>query len=144
MNVVIDANLTVALFVNLPYSSQCERLFGLWHTQDVQLHVPALWPVEVISALRKMVSVGQMSQDDARLALSCLEQVPIQVVLPDSGLMDLSLVWAGRLNQTMAYDAQYVALAENLSAEFWSADQSLIVALQHLNISWAHGLGEVN
>lgn len=144
MDIVVDANITVALFVNLPYSSQAERLFRLWRAQDVQLHVPALWPAEVVSALRKMVSIGQMSSDDARLALASLERVPIQVILPDSGLLDLSLIWADRLNQAVAYDAQYVALAESLSAEFWTADQRLINSLHHLNMSWVHGLGEVN
>ncbi len=58
MNIVVDANITVALFVNLPYSSQSEQLFRLWRKQDVHLHAPALWPGEVVSALRKMVSVG--------------------------------------------------------------------------------------
>jgi len=125
MNIVVDANITVALFVNLPYSLQSEKLFRLWRTQDVQLHAPALWPVEVVSALRKMVSIGQIDSDDARLAIANLERFPIQVVLPDSALLDLSLVWAGRLNQTVAYDAQYVALAENISAQFWTADQRI-------------------
>lgn len=144
MKIVVDANITVALFVNLPYSPQSERLFRLWRKQDVQLHAPALWPAEVVSALRKMVSVGQMSSDDARLALASLERIPIQVVLPDPDLLDLSLVWAGRLNQAVAYDAQYVALAENLSAEFWTADQRFINSLEHLNISWAHWVEEIN
>ena len=144
MDIVVDANITVALFVNLPYSSQSERLFRLWRKQGAQLYAPALWPAEVASALRKMVSVGQMSSDDARLGLSALEQFPIQVILPDSGLLDLSLIWADRLNQTVAYDAQYVALAENLSAQFWTADRRLINSLQHLNVSWANWVGDVN
>jgi len=143
MNIVVDANITVALFVNLPYSLQSEKLFRLWRTQDVQLHAPALWPVEVVSALRKMVSIGQIDSDDARLAIANLERFPIQVVLPDSALLDLSLVWAGRLNQTVAYDAQYVALAENISAQFWTADQRLLNSLQHLDIQWAHWVEEV-
>lgn len=144
MNIVVDANITVALFVNLPYSLQSERLFSLWRKQDVRLFAPSLWPAEVVSALGKMVSVGQMSFDDARLALASLERFPIQVVLPDLGLLDQSLVWASKLNQTVAYEAQYVALAENLSAEFWTADQRLINSLHHLNIQWAHRVEEVN
>jgi predicted nucleic acid-binding protein len=143
MDIVVDANLIVALFVNLPYSPQCERLFALWRTQDVQLHAPALWPSEVVSALRKMVAVGQMGSDDARLALATLTRLPIRVILPDPDLLDLSLVWAGRLNQSVANDAQYIALADSLPAEFWTADQRLVNALQRLNISWVHGLVEV-
>lgn len=142
MKIVVDANITVALFVNLPYSNKSESMFRLWRMQDAQLHAPALWPAEVASALRKMVAVGQMSFDDARLSLSHLEKFSIQVVLPDSDLLDRSLVWADRLNQIVAYDAQYVALAESLSAEFWTADQRLIQSLNHHNISWAHWVEE--
>lgn len=143
MNIVVDANITVALFVNLPYSFQSEYLFRMWRKQNVQLNVPALWPAEVVSTLRKMVSVGQMSFDDVRSALANLERLPIQVVLPDPTLLDLSLIWAGKLNQTVAYDAQYVALAEMLSAELWTADQRLSHFLRNLKIAWAHGLEEV-
>ena len=144
MNIVVDANITVALFVNLPYSPQVEQVFRLWRKQGVHLHAPALWPAEVVSALRKMVSVGQLGSDDARLALASLERIPIEVVMPTPGLLDLSLVWADRLNQTVAYDAQYVALAEDLSAEFWTADQRLLNSLQHLSIPWAHWVEDIN
>ena len=142
MKIVIDANITVALFVNLPYSHKSESMFRLWRMQGAQLHAPALWPAEAASALQKMVAVGQMSADDARLSLSYLEKFSIQVVIPDSDLLDRSLLWADRLNQMVAYDAQYVALAETLSAEFWTADQRLIQSLSHHNISWAHWVEE--
>ena len=144
MDIVVDANITVALFINLPYSSHSEQLFRSWRAQDVSLYAPALWPAEVVSTLRKMVSDGQMSSDDARLALASLKHIPIQVVVPNSGLLDLSLVWANRLNQTVAYDAQYVALAENISAQFWTADHRLINSLRHLNVQWAHWVEDVN
>jgi predicted nucleic acid-binding protein len=144
MKIVIDANITIALFVNLPYSSQAERLFRLWRRQDVELFAPALWPAEVVSALRKVVTAGQIGSDDARLSLASLEHFPIQVVVPDAALMDSSLVWAEKLNQTVAYDAQYVALAERLAAEFWTADQRLLRALKPMKNSWVHWVGDVN
>lgn len=141
MNIVIDANLTVALFVNLPYSSQAENLFRLWRRQDVELFAPALWPAEVISALRKVVTAGQMDSDDARLALASLGRFPVKVIVPDAALMDSSLIWAGKLNQSVAYDAQYIALAESLAAEFWTADQLLLSSLQRMDVNWAHWVG---
>lgn len=143
MNIVIDANITVALFVNLPYSSQAERLFRLWRQQDIELFAPALWPAEVISALRKMITAGQMSSDDARLALASLERFPVQVIVPDAALMDSSLIWAEKLNQTVAYEAQYIALAESLAAEFWTADQRLLRSLQPMQVNWIHWVGDV-
>jgi predicted nucleic acid-binding protein len=143
MNIVIDANITVALFVNLPYSSQAEHLFRLWRQQDIELFAPALWPAEVISALRKVVTAGQMDSDDARLALASLERFPIQVIIPDAALMDSSLIWAERLDQAVAYDAQYIALAESLAAEFWTADQRLLRSIRRWNVNWTHWVGDV-
>ena len=143
MNIVIDANITVALFVNLPYSAQVERLFRLWRREAAELFAPALWPAEVISALRKVVTAGQMGSDDARLALASLKRFPIQVIIPDAALMDSSLIWAERLDQTVAYDAQYIALAESLAAEFWTADQRLLRSIQRLNVNWTQWVGDV-
>ena len=144
MSVVIDANITAALFIKLPYSLHSERLFRIWRNQGVEIFAPALWPAEVVSALVKMVSVGQISSDDARLALASLERFPIRVILPDSGLLDRAFLWASNLGQKVAYDAQYVALAENRGAELWTADQKLYKALGRLNLSWVHWVGEMD
>jgi predicted nucleic acid-binding protein len=144
VSVVIDANITAALFIKLPYSLHSERLFRIWHNQGVEIFAPAPWPAEVVSALVKMISVGQISSDDARLALASLEHFSIQVILPDSGLLDRSFLWASRLGQIVAYDAQYLTLAESLQAEFWTADRRLFTTLERLNISWAHWVGEVD
>ena len=46
------------------------------------------------------------------------EEIPASVDLDR-----LAMDWAERLNQTVAYDTQYLALAEQLGAEFWSADR---------------------
>jgi len=52
------------------------------------------------------------------------------------------LEWAGRLNQSRAYDAFYMALAEELGAEFWTADQRLARAAQQAGVTWTHWIGE--
>jgi len=61
----------------------------------------------------------------------------------DKELLLAALRWAERLGQSKAYDAQYVALAEQMGAELWSADQRLVNALQAQEVSWAHWIGEV-
>ncbi len=142
MPVVVDANITVALFIRLPYSDQADALFRHWRTQGTALHAPALWPAEVVSALRKMVAVGQIAEEDAGSALAALARMPIQVHLPDAKLLEASLVWAGRLGQPVAYDAQYMALAEDLGAELWTADESLFAAGEKLELPWVRWVGE--
>lgn len=51
--------------------------------------------------------------------------------------------WSVRLGQHVAYDAQYLAHAEELDADFWSADHKLVNTLHHLNFLWAHWVGEI-
>jgi alpha-galactosidase len=46
---------------------------------------------------------------------------------------------AQRLALPAAHDAHYLALAERLGAEFWTADQRLVRAVQP-QLSWVHGL----
>lgn len=143
MEIVIDANITVALFVHLPYSDQAETLFRRWRTQGIQLYAPALWPSEVVSTLRKVVAAGQMTEEDARQSVAGFVLLPVRVVLPEAKLLQASLDWAAKLGQIVAYDAQYVALAEQLQAEFWSADHKLYKALKKLALPSVHWVGEI-
>jgi len=67
-----------------------------------------------------------------------LEHIP-----PSKELILASLEWLERLKPSKVNDAQYVALAESLGAELWSADQRLISALGEQGMDWAHWVGEV-
>ena len=140
MKIVIDANITAALFVRLPYSAAAEEKMKLWSRQGADLYAPGLWLVEVVSVLRKMVSVGQMNVDAARIALASLENMQVEVVQTGWNLLEQSFLWAERIGQRVAYDAQYLALAEALQADFWSADQRLISILRARQIPWAYSL----
>jgi predicted nucleic acid-binding protein len=140
MKIVIDANITVSLFVPLPYSGAAENMIRLWRKQGAELYAPGLWQVEIVSVVRKMVSLGQMNADGARFAIANLDSLQVEIVHPDRDLLEQSYLWAERIGQRVAYDAQYLALAESIQADFWSADQRLISALQARQIPWAHSL----
>ncbi|MBN1267340.1 MAG: type II toxin-antitoxin system VapC family toxin [Anaerolineales bacterium] len=138
MNIVVDASITLALFVKLPYSDAAENAFRSWRRQGDRLYAPGLWPVEIASALRKTVSVGQITSDYARLILAGLENRQVEIIHPDTRLLDLSYLWAERISQRVTYDSQYLALAQTLQAVFWSADHRLVSSLQAMDIPWAH------
>ena len=44
--------------------------------------------------------------------------------------------WTSRLNQTVAYDAAYLALAEFLNSEFWTADNKLFKVADKEGLTW--------
>ena len=53
MTVVVDANVTLALALPLPYSSQSARQIDEWRAQRATLVAPVLWGYEVTSGLRR-------------------------------------------------------------------------------------------
>ena len=84
-----------------------------------------------------------MTEEDARQSVAGFALLPVQVVLPEVKLLQASLDWAGKLGQIVAYDAQYVALAKHLDAEFWTADNNLFKALEKLKTPFVHWVGEI-
>jgi predicted nucleic acid-binding protein len=136
--VVSDANLAVALLVNLPYSPAAEERVREWKQHGVSLYAPALWPSEVVSSLRKAVVIGQITGSDAIKCIEQLIRIGIRIIVPDAAMLARSLWWAERIYQRVAYDAQYLALAESLEAEFWTADIRLWKKMQALGVDWVY------
>ena len=144
MNVVIDANLALALILPLPYSLSAASQVARWKRARIMLHAPALWGYEVVSGLRKAVFDRAISPENAQDGLGSLWGLNIVQVPQTPGLAAASLRWAERLGRRVAYDAAYVALAEHLGAEFWTADGSLARNLQQQGVAWANWIGVEN
>ncbi|HZQ99551.1 MAG TPA: PIN domain-containing protein [Chloroflexota bacterium] len=53
-----------------------------------------------------------------------------------------ALRWAARVRQSRAHDGFYLAVAEELGTELWTADQRLANAAQAAGAGWAHWIGE--
>lgn len=107
--------------------------------EEADIFIPALWEYECLTALRKAVTQGMIKPEDANQIISELLELEFERINPNLTLHRLALHWAERLGQNKAYDAQYVALAEKMASELWSADQRLV---KSINLSWAHWVGE--
>jgi len=88
------------------------------------LYAPAHLDVEVVSALRGLVRVNPALQRRVPAALRHLAGLPVRR-LPLAPLLDR--IWSLRNNVT-AYDAAYVALAEQLAAPLVTCDAKLATA----------------
>ena len=141
MSQVVDANLAVALVLLTPYSAQAQALWERWSVEATDVFAPDLWAYEVTSALRKAVSITGMSSPDAELHLETVMRLGVQLVPPTLELDRMALRWAARLGQTVAYDAHYLALAETLGCDFWTADRRLADAAG-TGIPWVHWISE--
>jgi predicted nucleic acid-binding protein len=89
-----------------------------------QIAAPDLLRVEVLSVIRRQLSLGTLDVDQADRAVDDLLDLPI-AVYPTTSL--IRRIWDLRNNLT-AYDACYVALAEALGCTLLTADVKLFRA----------------
>jgi len=89
-------------------------------------------------------AVWEKMIDDAQLerALDLMEALELEPVYPSAQLSRVALDWAARLGQSKACDGHYLAVAEQLGADFWTADRRLANALSGRGVRWAHWIGE--
>jgi predicted nucleic acid-binding protein len=143
VRVVVDANVLVALAVPTDYSSPASEKVRAWMAADVAMFAPTLWSYEAASALRKSVASGRLSHDAALQAISNLLQLGIREVNPALELLNGSLGWADRLQALVVYDSAYLAVAELLGADLWTADRKLANRARFLELNWVRHITEL-
>jgi predicted nucleic acid-binding protein len=123
MNIVVDANLLIALVTQHPRRQQVYEKFEVWADQNDTLHAPDLAYSEVTNALTRIVSAGLLERSQARLICAEIAQLSVQYhsVGFDAEVIDVALT-LGRKN---AYDAVYLVLAKRLDAQLWTLDTPL-------------------
>jgi predicted nucleic acid-binding protein len=117
VTVVVDSSVIVAALVDGGSDGSWARegLAGEVLTAPAHLHV------EVSNVLRRTVLAGRLAREVAALAHRDLVQLPV-TVFPFEPLADR--IW--ELHPTVtAYDAGFVALAEELDAPLWTLDHRL-------------------
>jgi predicted nucleic acid-binding protein len=138
--VVVDANLVMALAIPVPYTDRAAARIESWQREGVALYAPLLWEYELVSALRKGVALGVLREEQVAPALEHVFALEIQSVQPDPAGHSEAVRWAARIGQPVAYDAQYLALAERLGAAFWTADRRLAARAREAGAEWVHDL----
>ena len=105
------------------------------------LCAPGLWWFEVTSVIHQYRFANLITEAIAFQALELLttglgvQQVDVSI--------RAAFDWATRLHQKAAYDGFYLAAAEQLGAELWTADRALVNNAQQIEASWVHWMGEV-
>jgi predicted nucleic acid-binding protein len=87
--------------------------------------------------MRKHVIRGLRTLQESRQALQLAMAFDIQYLEPsDFHLRAFEL--ADRLGRPAAYDSHYLALAEHLDCEFWTADERLVNAVEGMlpRVKW--------
>jgi predicted nucleic acid-binding protein len=142
MNIVVDANVVAALILPLNYSDDSTNKMGAWKENGVEIFTPLLIDYEITTILRRAVSVNIISRTESLAALDKVLALNFQSLPPTREMHQRALMWAEKLGQAKAYDSQYIAVAEQINAEFWTADKSLFNTLRAQGMTWSHWIGE--
>ena len=135
--VVVDASVAVKWLVEEEDSDRATSLVRLWDGGGVQMTAPYLMPFEVANALHRRVASGELEVEMAASLMEQLESFGIELHHP-AGLHGIALRLANRLGQRASYDSHYLALAETLGCELWTADRQFYRAASPTapNIRW--------
>ena len=138
--VVVDASLAFKWLVPEKDSDKARELARFWDSSGTQPVAPHLMPVEVANALHRRVIRDELALQDATRLMENLLATGISLrETPE--LHSRALELAHNLNQDAVYDAHYLALAETLGCELWTADVRFyrVSSLRVGNMRW---LGE--
>lgn len=119
--VVVDASLVVKWLLEEEDSQEARRLSERWSSTGIQPAAPRLLMYEFADILHLKVRTGQSTIDEARKAFAELIALEIKLIDMES-IHARAIRLATQLSQGAVYDSHYLALAEHLDCEFWTAD----------------------
>lgn len=137
--VVADSGIYIASVLIEPYHERAITLIQYWRDQDLSVAAPVLFQYEIAAVMRKHVVRGTINPERAIANRDALLAVPVDYLV-DEALIKRAYEVATLYNRPTAYDSQYLAVAERLNCEFWTADERLYNSLSSF-LSWVKFIG---
>jgi predicted nucleic acid-binding protein len=138
--VVADSGIYLAIALRETYATHAENLISTWSVNEVNVAVPYLFNYEIVSVIRKHVARGTITLDHAQAALNGLLRADV-IAYTRASILKRAFVLANLYGRPAAYDALYLALAEQLACEFWTADLRLVNAVSD-KLKWVRWIGD--
>lgn len=138
--ICVDANVVLRFVLSEVYAERIAELWATWRSNRRPVAAPTLFHYEICSVLHRYCLAGKIAAAKASETLEAVYGLGI-TLHGDANLHRHALLLAGRFALPAAYDAHYVALAERLGAELWTADRRLAQAVSAA-LPWVHYIGE--
>ncbi len=122
--IVLDTSAAVDWLLQTPAG---RRIEGRIYERNETLHTVHLLDVEFAQVMRRLVREGSLARQRAEEAMDDLIALRVTRYAP---VLLLNRIWRLRQNLS-AYDAAYVALAEELEAPLITRDQRVAAAPGH-------------
>ncbi|HOT93006.1 MAG TPA: type II toxin-antitoxin system VapC family toxin [Anaerolineae bacterium] len=138
--VVIDANFAAKIVLPNPMREVCCNAMGYLIRKGYDPVAPTLWAYEVTSAVCKAIHFGYLTEDEGEQSLHQLLCLNVMLKSPQIEDNYRAMMWTRKLKRAATYDSFYLALAETLGCELWTADQRLI---NSVNVPWVRWVGDL-
>lgn len=126
--ICLDASVALKWAMPEIHSDRAARLRLDARRAGEGLVAPPLFRFELTNALRRRMLRNGLPLDAASLAIGELMALPVTLLGFDQ-LHPRALEIADAYGLPATYDAHYVALAELLGCDFWTADERLVATL---------------
>ncbi len=137
--VVIDSGLRLAITLKETHAVKAGALLDWLAENQYQIAAPYLFRYELVSVIRKHIYRGSITVDDGSALVQGLLREPVEM-FTNEALLPRALELATQYNRPTAYDLIYLALAEQLDCEFWTADLKLYNAVSS-GLTWVKWIG---
>jgi predicted nucleic acid-binding protein len=139
--ICLDASVAIKLVIEEDGSNQAKSLYRSMLLTRTPIVAPPLMPIEVTNIMRQQMRGPQgLSLVEATKLLEEFLALSFTIYNPlELHLQALILADAHALPAT--YDAHYLALAELMSCDFWTADQRLVQQVRS-DLPFVRWLGE--
>ena len=132
--VCIDASVVIPMLVDPTHS--IHGLWSGWRDSGQPFVAPMLLRYEVTNGLHRYFVSGQRSLEVIESALGAFLDMPIE--FQDEALDSIRAAsMARRFRRTATYDAHYLAVADRLGTDFWTADRRLVNTIGS-ELPWVH------
>ena len=120
--VVVDASLAMKWVLREPYTEEALALAEEWAAAGIRPSAPCLLLVEATNVLHRRAMLGHISLSQARELLAGLLDMGIEIrESPQIHFRAMEL--AQELQKAAVYDTHYLALADILECDLWTADE---------------------
>ncbi|MCI0438957.1 MAG: type II toxin-antitoxin system VapC family toxin [Chloroflexi bacterium] len=138
--IVVDASVVIKLYLDEEYSDMAAALITASVLSGQTIFAPFHLPSEVCNALYNQQRRRSINAQEADEALERFLQLPVTLVSSQE-LYRRAIRYARENSLPTIYDSLYLVLAQEVNAEFWTADQRLLNSIRP-HPPWIRWIGD--
>ncbi len=140
-SVVLDASVAFKWVIEEERTAESRAMLVQWRGNRTRMLAPSLIMSEIANALYQRIRRGELTLNETMQLLYAVQISGIEILGYDPSIHTRALELAHQFNLRAAYDAHYLALAERVGCDLWTADERLWNSVRAA-FGWVRWIGE--